>query len=102
MAPQSRYDPEVAAEISRLFDDGERLLGRVSHPTRVGRWVASVEQILNDHVPTELKTFQTIGRLRRRSYIGRKDKNSISEHELTAKVNKLRLIMGRYEERQNS
>ncbi len=98
--PVSRYDPEVAERIHALVQKGRQLTERVRTEASARLWVQTVERLLREHMPSELRMFQTTGQ--RRMMFVRTDSTRVPLEELRAKAEKLRLIMGRYEQRQEN
>ena len=105
--PEIYYDQKIAQELHGLVEVGQRLVAQRIASIDHNRWILRVESLLERKFPRDLKMFQTIGIEKSFGYsalslLSRRGSavRRIAPDELEAKVGKLRLIMGRYEELQ--
>lgn len=100
------YDAAIGDRLYELYKRGHTLAGPAGFirltvaggPEVLRRWVQDVERFLGQHLPGELRMFQTIDDEEEHSLFGAKE-DITRPSQLQPKVKKLRLIMGRYEAR---
>lgn len=107
---KATYNPEVARALQTLFARGDLLrqghdsitLETTGNAELIAAWIDEVSEFLNQNIPNERFMFYSAGGIFYRNAVVRIGRLGKEQGALNTKLEKLRLIIGRYEDRRRA